>query len=75
MGIIGEQAKKELRAGKRLWRMFLWLCVIFWGCIGLVLLANPAWPIGVVFVLGAGYVGYRLKGKKKDVVNQTPSDQ
>ncbi len=65
MSFIKEQAKREMQSGKRVWGWYLWLVVIFWGFIGLAMLATAAWLVGVIFVLAAGYMGYRLWSKKQ----------
>lgn len=67
---IEEQAKKEGVSMKRVWRGFLILCVVWWMLIGfsIIFIAPNIWLIGVIFLVGAGYLGYYLWGKKKDKI-------
>ncbi len=65
MSFIKEQVGREVKAAKSLWRAFLWVLVFFWGAIGVAMLATAAWMVGVVFIAGAGYLGYRLWSKKQ----------
>ncbi len=65
---IEEQVKRESAGMKRIWKGFLILCVVWWGLMGfsIIFIAPNIWLVGVVFLAGAGYLGYRLWGKKKD---------
>ena len=62
---IEKQIKKEVDSGKKLGRLFLWCLVIFWGFMGIVMITTPAWILGIIFIFGSGYVGYRLYSSKK----------
>ena len=58
------QFKKEKAAAGRVWRGYLRLLIIFWGVIGVILLFNPAWLVGIIFILAAAYVWYRTNKAK-----------
>ena len=61
------QFKKEKEAVGRVWRGYLRLLIIFWGVIGVILLFNPAWLVGIIFIVGAVYVWYRTNKPKPAV--------
>ena len=61
------QIKKEKAAVGRVWRGYLRLLIIFWGVIGIILLFNPAWLVGIIFILASAYVWYRTNKPKPAV--------
>ena len=63
MAFLENQVKKEVVAAKRIWGRYLIIVTIFWGVMGFVLLASSAWPLGLIFIGGAGYIFYRRKKK------------
>jgi len=70
MGFIKERMKKEISGAKRIWRGFLILCIFWFGLIGLSVISTKPemWYIGVIFITGAVYIGYRLGTNKKGVL-------
>ena len=71
MNFIEEQAKREVGSIKKLWRGFLWLCVIVWAIYAVVIAYSSLMSgdmgislLSIIFVAAAGYVGYRLYTKK-----------
>lgn len=58
-----KQAKKEVVAAGRMWKVYLKILIVFWGIIGISLIFSPGWPIGIIFVSAAGYVWKRTNAK------------
>ncbi len=65
-----EQTNKEVVGFGRVLRGFLIFCVIWWVLMGfsIIFISPNIWLAGVVFLAGAGYLGYRLWGKKKNKI-------
>lgn len=64
MDFIKKQVEKEKVSIKRLWDKYLTVLCIYWAIIGFAILFSPGYPIGIIFLLGAGYVIYRRRNKK-----------
>jgi len=64
MSFIQDQVKHEASSVKRIWKWFLYLCVIMWGIWGITLIVGVGVGskiIGLIFIAGAGYLFYRIK--------------
>jgi hypothetical protein len=69
--MIQEQLKKEVSAGKRIFRGVAYLFAICWGIWGLALIITPAFPLGIIFIAGAVFVLWRLS-KGKTAIESSP---
>jgi len=58
--------QKEKEAARKWWGVYLKLLIVFWGLIGVYMLFSSAWLLGLIFVLAAVYIGYRIMQKSKN---------
>ena len=66
---VKNQIDKEKKAAKSVWKVILWLVVIIWFLYGIVILSTPAWLLGIILIISAAYVAYRILSKESCKIN------
>lgn len=61
MDFLGKQIKKEIKAGKSLFKLVIKVLSMYWLLLGVFLVFTPLWPLGLVFVVGFIYLYIRNK--------------
>jgi hypothetical protein len=65
MSFVEEQARREVMAGRKLWRVFKWLFIVWLGFLGVVFVGVSAGDlsligVGLVFIAASFYLGFRI---------------